>query len=134
MNSFFLLHGFSRRVSCSLSGPILTASSQFEVGSSFDIVLDLVSEAAAFFTRFDQPEVNDLNPADFWGSKPPYVDFKVPKDCASHLKAVFSSRGEFMQGFRLGHSAREHILKLLGSVMNDIEHKFVDTISAERIL
>ena len=39
-----------------------------------------------------------------------------------------------MQGFRLGRSAREHFLKLLGSVMNDIEHNFVDTVSSERIL
>ena len=39
-----------------------------------------------------------------------------------------------MQGFRLGRSAREHFLKLLGSVMNDIEHNFVDTVSLERIL
>ena len=39
-----------------------------------------------------------------------------------------------MQGFRLGRSAREHFLRMLGSVMNDIEHNFVDTISTERIL
>ena len=39
-----------------------------------------------------------------------------------------------MQGFRLSHSAREHFLKLLGSVMNDIEYNFVDTVSFERIL
>ena len=39
-----------------------------------------------------------------------------------------------MQGFCLGRSAREHLLKLLGSVMNDIEHNFVDTVSTERIL
>ena len=39
-----------------------------------------------------------------------------------------------MQGFRLGRFAREHFLKLLGSIMNDIEHNFVDTISSERIL
>ena len=38
-----------------------------------------------------------------------------------------------MQGFRLGCS-KEHFLKLLGSVMNDIEHNFVDTVSFERIL
>ena len=38
-----------------------------------------------------------------------------------------------MQGFCLGCS-KEHFLKLLGSVMNDIEHNFVDTISFERIL
>ena len=39
-----------------------------------------------------------------------------------------------MQGFCLGRSAREHFLKLLGSVMNDIEHNFVDIVSFERIL
>ena len=68
---------------------------------------------------------------------PPYVDFygfKVPQYCVSHLKAVFSSRGDFMQGFRLGRSSREYFLKLLGSVMNDIELNFVDTVSSKRIL
>ena len=96
-----------------------------------------VGEAVAFFVHFDQPEINDLDPADFWASSPPYVDFygfKVPQVCVSHLKAVFNSRGDFMQGFRLGRSAREHFLKFLGCVMNDIEHNFVDTISSERIL
>ena len=39
-----------------------------------------------------------------------------------------------MQGFCLGRSAREHFLKLLGSVVNDIEHNFVDTVSTKRIL
>ena len=39
-----------------------------------------------------------------------------------------------MQGFCLGRSTREHFLKLLGSVMNDIEHNFVDIVSFERIL
>ena len=29
---------------------------------------------------------------------------------------------------------REHFLKLLGSIMNDIEHNFIDTVFAERIL
>ena len=60
--------------------------------------------------------------------------FRVPQDCVSHLKAVFSSRGDFIQGFCLGYFAREHFLKLLGSVMNDIEHNFVDIVSSERIL
>ena len=60
--------------------------------------------------------------------------FRVPQDCVSHLKVVYSSRGDFMQGFRLGHSTRKHSLKLLGSIMNDIELNFVDTISFERIL
>ena len=96
-----------------------------------------MSEAATFFTRFDQPKVNDLNPVDFWDLRPLYVDFhgfRVLGDCVSHLEAVYSSCGDFMQGFRLGRSAKEHFLKLLGSVMNDIEHNFVDTISAERDL
>ena len=60
--------------------------------------------------------------------------FRVPDDCVSHLVMIYSSRGDFMQGFRLGRSAREHFLKMLGSVMNDIEHNFVNTISIERIL
>ena len=97
----------------------------------------LVSEVAAFFAHFDQPKINDLNPADFWGSGPPYVDFRgfrVPQDCAFHLEAIFSSLGDFMQGFCLGCSTREHFLKLLGSVINDIELNFVDTVSSERIL
>ena len=86
MVSHTLLHVF-------LTGPFLTAISQFEVGNSSAIVLDPVSEAAAFFARFDQPEVNDLDPSNFCGFKPPYVDFhgfKVPEDCASQLEAVNS--------------------------------------------
>ena len=39
-----------------------------------------------------------------------------------------------MQGFRFGCFDGEHFLKLLGGVMNDIEHNFVDTVSSERIL
>ena len=39
-----------------------------------------------------------------------------------------------MQGFRLGRSAREHFLKMLGCMLNDIEHNFINTVSAERIL
>ena len=120
-----------------LIGPLPTAPSQFEVGSSSATIPDPVSEATAFFARFDQPEVNDLGLADFWASGPPYVDFhgyRVPGDCVSHLVMVYSSRGDFMQGFRLGRFAREHFLKMLGSVMNDIEHSFVDTVSTKRIL
>ena len=49
------------------------------------------------------------------------------------MEVVFNSRGDFMQGFLFGQSIREHFLKLLGSVMNDIEHKFIDTVFAERI-
>ena len=118
-------------------GPLPTITSQFEVGSSSVVVPDPVGKATTFFARFDQPKINDLNLTDFWGSGPPYVDFhgfRVPQDCASHLKAIFSSRGHFMQGFCLGRSTREHFLKLLGSVMNDIEHNFVDIVSFERIL
>ena len=47
---------------------------------------------------------------------------------------IYSSHGDFMQGFCLGRSAREHFLRMLGSVMNDIKHNFVDTVSTERIL
>ena len=39
-----------------------------------------------------------------------------------------------MQEFPFGQSTREHFLKLLGSVMNNIEHNFFDTVFAERIL
>ena len=39
-----------------------------------------------------------------------------------------------MQGFPLGRFAREHFIKLLKCVMNDIVHDFIDTISIERIL
>ena len=118
-----------------LIGSLPTAPPQFEVGSSSATIPDPANEAAAFFARFDLPEVNDLAPADFWGSGPPYVDFhgfRVPKDCVSHLVMVHSNRGDFIQGFCLGRFAREHFLKMLGSVMNDIEHNFVGTISIER--
>ena len=107
------------------------------MGSNSATIPDPVQEVATFFARFVQPEVNDLGPADFWGSRPPYVDFhgfRVPEDCVSHLVMVHSNRGDFMQGFHLGHFAREHFLRMLGSVMNDIEHNFVDTVSTERIL
>ena len=118
-------------------GPLPTITSQFEVGNSSAVVPDPVGEVAAFFVRFDQPEINNLDLVGFWGFGPPYVDFhgfRVPQDCASHLEAVFNSQGDFIQGFRLGHSAREHFLKPLESVMNDIEHNFVHTVSSERIL
>ena len=39
-----------------------------------------------------------------------------------------------MQGFLFSRSTSEHFLKLLGSVINEIEHNFVETMSAERIL
>ena len=113
------------------------ASSQFEVGSSSATILDPVQEAATFFAHFDQLEVNDLSLVDLWGSGPSYVDFhgfRVPEDCVSHLVMVQSNRGDFMQGFRLGRSTRKHFLRMLGSVMNEIEHNFVDIVSIERIL
>ena len=53
---------------------------------------------------------------------------------AHHFEVVYSSLKNFMHEFLFGRSAREHFLKLLGCVMNDIEHNFVDTVSAERIL
>ena len=100
-------------------------------------ISDPANNAAAFFARFDQPEVNDLGPVEFWASGPPYVDFygfRVPEDCVSHLVMIYNSRSDFMQGFFFGHSAREHFLKMLGCVLNDIKHSFVDTVSTERIL
>ena len=93
-------------------GPLPTIPSQFEAGSSSVAIPD---DAASFFVRFDQPEVNDLGPAEFWASGSPYVDFygfRVPEDCVSHLVMIYSSHGNFMQGFRLGRSAREHFLKM----------------------
>ena len=51
-----------------LIGPLPTAPSQFEVGSSFATISDPISEATTFFTHFDQLEVNDLGPAEFWAS------------------------------------------------------------------
>ena len=53
----------------------MIAPSQFEVGSSSATIPDPVSKTAAFFTCYDQLEVNDLDPADFWGARSPYVDF-----------------------------------------------------------
>ena len=47
---------------------------------------------------------------------------------------IYSSHGNFMQAFRLGRSTREHFLKMLGCMLNDIEHNFIDFVSAERIL
>ena len=63
MVSHTMLHVF-------LIGPLPTTPLQFEVGSSSTTVPDPVSEAAAFFVRFNQPKVNDFDPADFWGSGP----------------------------------------------------------------
>ena len=45
-----------------IAGPLLTIHSQFEAGSSSAAVPD---DAASFFVRFDQPEVNDLGSAEF---------------------------------------------------------------------
>ena len=92
MVSHTILHVF-------LLGQLRTAPFQFEVGSSSATVPDPMSKAAAFFARFNQPEVNDLDLANFWGSRPPYVDFhgfRFPEDCASHLEAVYSNRNNFM--------------------------------------
>ena len=120
-----------------LISPLPTAPSQFEVGSSSATISDPVSEAPSFFIRFNQPEVNDLSPAKIWGYRPYFIDFhgfRVLEDCVSHLVTIYSSRGDFMQGFRLGCFAREHFLRMLGSVMNNIQHNFVDIVSTERIL
>ena len=66
-------------------------SSRFEVGSNSATVLDLVSEAATFFIRFEQPETSNLDPTDFWGAGSPYGDFhgfRVLEECISRLEAV----------------------------------------------
>ena len=115
-------------------GPLPTIPSQFEAGSSSTAVPD---DVVTFLARFDQPKVNDLGSADFWASGPPYVDFygfRVPEDCVSHLVMIYSNRGNFMQEFRLGRSARENFLKMLRCVLNDIKHNFIDSVFAERIL
>ena len=39
-----------------------------------------------------------------------------------------------MHEFHLSCATREHFLKMLGCVLNDIEHKFIDSVSTERIL
>nr|POF18731.1 hypothetical protein CFP56_24959 [Quercus suber] len=95
-------------------GPFTIALSQFEVGSSFATISNPVSKVAAFFSHFDQPEVNELNLADFWGSRPPYVDFhgfRVSEDCASHLVAVYSSHGDFIVGFAV-EFVLDHLLEV----------------------
>ena len=43
------------------------------MGSSSATVPNPMSEATAFFIRLDQPEVNDLDPTDFWGFGPPML-------------------------------------------------------------
>ncbi|KAK9998035.1 hypothetical protein SO802_017638 [Lithocarpus litseifolius] len=71
------------------------------------------------------------------GTGAPYVDFHGfwdLKECITHLKVVYSSYRDFMQGFLFARSAKEHFLMLLGSVMNDIEHNFIDNVFAKRIL
>ena len=111
-------------------------SATFEIGSNSNAAPNPVGEATAFFTRFKQAEMNDLDLADFWGTGPPYVDFHrylVLEDCVVHLQAVYSRCGDFIQGFALGCFVRENFLKLLGYVMNDIKHNFIGTISAKKI-
>ena len=96
-----------------------------------------MEEVTSFFARFEQGESNDLDPMDFWSIGPSYVNFhgyRVPKDCLDHLQAIYQDHGDFMQKFPLGRSAREHFLKLLGCVLNDIQHNFIDTVSVEKIL
>ena len=58
----------------------------------------------------------------------------VPNDCVGYLEAIYLSHGNFMQRFPFSCSAREHFLKLLGCVMNEIKHNFVETVSVKRIL
>ena len=49
----------------SLTPNKVAPTSRFEVGSSSTTIPDLASEAAAFFTWFGLPKINDLDPADF---------------------------------------------------------------------
>ena len=115
----------------SFLGPSLTevtSPSRFEIGSSSATVPNPVSEAAAFFAHFEQVETNDFDLADFWCVESPYVDFHnfwVPKECVAHLEADYNSHGDFIQGFPFSHSTREHFLKLLGCVINDVENNFM---------
>ena len=137
VSSFFFIKVSHFMPYAFLMGPLPMVPSQFEVDSSFVTIPDPTNEAVAFFARFDQPKVNDPGPADFWGSGPPYADFhgfRVPEDCVSHLVMIHSNRGDFMQGFHLARFAREHFLRMWGSMMTDIEQNFVDIVSTERIL
>ena len=52
-----------------IAGPLPTIPSQFEASSSSHVAIP--DDAASFFVRFDQPEVNDLGLAEFWASGPP---------------------------------------------------------------
>ena len=47
---------------------------------------------------------------------------------------LYSRHGNFMWEFCLGRSSREHFLRMLGCVLNDIEHNFIDSVSAGKIL
>ena len=71
--SFFFFLSFLVFHSPFIAGPLPTIPSQFEAGSSSYVAIP--DDAVSFFVRFDQPEVNDLGPAEFWASSPPYVDF-----------------------------------------------------------
>ena len=46
---------------------------------------------------------------------------------------LYSRHGNFMREFRLGHSSREHFLQMLGCVLNDIEHHFIDSVFVGKI-
>ena len=126
----FLLKGLYRAL-YSLLGPSsieVAPPSRFEIGSSSATVPNPVSEAAAFFAHFEQVETNDFDLADFWCVESPYVDFHnfwVPEECVAHLEADYNSHGDFIQGFPFSHSTREHFLKLLGCVINDVENNFM---------
>ena len=63
-----------------------------------------------------------------------FYGFRVPEDCAPHLVMLYSRHGNFMREFHLGRSSREHFLRMLGCVLNDIEHNFIDSISTGKIL
>ena len=90
---------------CLFSSPTfgqVALTSRIEVGSSSATISGLASEATTFFSRFDQAETDDLDPVDFWGARALYIDFHgfwVLEKCITHLEAVYSSHGDFMQEF-----------------------------------
>lgn len=73
----------------------------FKAESSSAAIPNPVSEATILFIHFEQVEMNDLDLAGFWGTKPPYVDFHgywVPDDYVRHLEAVYHSHGTSCKG------------------------------------
>lgn len=62
------------------------------------------------------------------------LKYYMPDDSIDHLRAILKKQGDFTKHFPLGLVAGECFLKLLGSMLNDIQHNFLDTSSTKRIL